>query len=679
MTNAERVAKCPAWQLWIGGTVLALVACGGGGSGGDDGRATPIPAPNVVLAPDAGVFLPTTMPFKHFRGIDARVPSALRAEGYANVENWTGTGSARSVNASAPLNQRANGELGTIVNYTIAADGVHDLSGGFLVDDALVLRSPVLAGDRYTVVDRAVSVPDVDGDGRVEQVQIKVDIEVVGAESVTVPAGTFRDAVKVVTTAGLRITASRTATQASVTLVSTDWYMAQLGRVKTVFVDGSTPAGMRGNMVTEELVGYRDATRRFGALASRPLFDAPLRSKSPPAVVVSGGLALVVAATGDVIGSQTIHQSGAVKATLVGADGIPGSTLTLIDSVQHGGFTPAVVDDARGDFVVAVGDGLGLRAQRVAANGVLRDGRTGITVYTASGFVLTPALSRIGNRLLAAWAERSSEAGAQVIRTLLIDATSLQPLSSPTTIRSPTGYAGFPRLATDGQGWLLVFSAWQDSGNHAEARAYPATLHAMRLSEAGVPLDATSRALSHTGTAHSVADVLFDGTDYVVTWADNRNHLAAAAGVGSLSPVDAWTGTFVQDIFASRLVPATGLAAAGTPATGFAITQLTARRDSPRLAMVGTRLFEVHSVFGTSASDGLYYRWLESPLVGAAADVADNRDAIVSVETFGVRDGPYGQSVVASHGGGALVAFHGGLGANGYAESRIALILPPVP
>jgi hypothetical protein len=661
-------------RQWILCGPLMLVACGGGGGGGTGGGNAPNPV--NVLAADAGVYWPTSAPTKHFRGVDSRVPAALTAEGYANVEIWTGGGSARSVAETNSLNDAADSTTPTTSNFTVAADGVHDLTGGFLVDDVLVLRSPVVAGDRYTVVDKTVSVPDRDGDGRAESAQIRVDVEVMGIDAVSVPAGRFANAVKVVTTANLQITASRAGIQPPVVLKGTDWLVAQLGRVKTVFVDGTAPPGL-GSTVTEELAGYRDGTRAFGAFAARPLFETPLKSKSPPAIASSGGIALVAASTSDNLVNRTIEIDGPVMGALVGSDGSPGRTLTLIQSAIHGGFTPAIVADGNGGFVVVAGNRLGLLAQRVAADGSVRDGRSGVEIYrSTTSFVLTPTLSRIGNRLLLAWAERSDS--AQVIKAMLLDAANGKPVSSPVTVSALTGDAGFPRLATAGQEWLLVFSAWSDRQNYSQARAYPATLHAVRLNGAGAVLDAVPRAISQTDTAHSVADVSFDGTDYVVAWADNRDHLGAPHG-GVFPPEDAYTSTYRQDVFVTRLLPSSGQVAVGMPATGLAITTISAYRDSPGLAVIGTRMFEVHNVFRTNASDGIYYRWLDRPLSATAAQQADNRDAIDNIPTYGRWDGAYGQTVTAAHGAGALVAFLGAVGATGYPEVRMTFILPPAP
>jgi hypothetical protein len=662
----------PIPRRWVAGTVLLLAACGGGGGATGGGTA---PVAPTVLASDAGVYLPATAPTKHFRGVDTRTTSPWPAESYGHVERWTGAGSARSVSESNPLNANT-GAMPTNANYAIGADGVHDLSGSFLVDDALILRSPVVAGDRYTVVDKTVSVPDADGDGSPETVSVRVDVEVVGARAVSVPAGTFANAVQVVTSATLQLTASKAGVQPPIALTSTDWLVPEIGRVKTVFVDGSAQPGLQGTTVTEELAGYRDTTRAFGAAAARPLFDQPFKTKSPPAIASSGGVALVAAAISDALLSNTIDQFGAVMGTRVDSAGIPGPTLTLFQSAGHGGFAPALADDGAGGYVVVTGNRLGLLAQRVAADGSVRDGRSGVSIHESANWVLTPVLSRLGDRLLLAWSERSSS--GQVIRAMLIDATSAQPTSSPLTIASPTGYAGFPRLATDGQGWLLVFSAWADGSNYGEARAYSATLHAVRLDGTATVLDSAPRALSEAGTAHSVAEVRFDGSNYVVAWADNRNHLGAP-NHGTVPPQDAYTGTYMQDIFMTRLVPATGEVVTGMPATGESITSIAAYRDSPALAFVGTRALEVHNVFDTSASHGIYYRWLETPLSSAAAQVADNRDAVANLGTFHYPAATYGQSVAAVHGMGALVAFMGDAGSTGYPEIHFTFVLPPAP
>jgi hypothetical protein len=287
-------------------------------------------------------------------------------------------------------------------------------------------------------------------------------------------------------------------------------------------------------------------------------------------------------------------------------------------------------------------------------------------------------MARLGNRILLAWTEGTGDGnGSMLSRAMLLDASTGQPVSAPVTITSPTGSAGYPRVVAGLNGYLVVFSGWADLQNYFLARAWPATVFASRIDTAGNVLDASPVALSEAGTAHSVADVRFNGTDYVVTWADNRNHLSAQHG-GVYPPEDADTGTFMQDIFMTRVSPATGLVPNTLTQTGTSTTTASGYRDSPGLAIGSNQVVEVHNVFAAGASSGLYFRWLDvGALPGPSASFADTVNALDTLPTYASPSGLYGLSQIATNAQSALVAFVGApLPSGGYGALRASLIFP---
>jgi hypothetical protein len=642
--------------------VTLLVSCGGGGG------SSPSTAPDQpVLAADAGIYLPASAPIKHFRGKDSRVAAPWPAAGYANTETWTGGGAARTLNETNPLNEGVGAAAnGANVQLSVASDGVHDLSGRWLATDVVMLRSPVRQDDRYTAVDKSVEFAN-------GSVHIVVTVHIVGNEAVSVPGGTFSTALKVVTSATL------TGASASVTLTSSDWYVASIGRVKTEYVDGTAPVGSQGNTVTEELAGYCDATSAFGYLANDVLFsDRALNYMKAPAAVESDGDGYLVALSqGQSISNNSLEGGGPVIGTVVGSNAHAGATLTLIDFARHGGYSPAVVSSGSGYLVVS-GDRTQLVAQRVTSAGSTLDGRSGAVIYSSTQFVLVPSMARLGNRILLAWTEGTGNGdGSMVSRAMLLDAATGQPVSSPVTITSPTGFAGYPRVVAGTNGYLLVFSGWSDSRNYFLARAWSATLYASRIDAGGQLLDAQPVALSDAGTAHSVADVRFDGKDFVVTWADNRNHLLAEHA-GVYPPEDADTGTFMQDIFMTRVSPVTGTVPNALAPTGSSTSTTSAYRDSPGLAIGPNQAVEVHNVFASGAASGLYFRWLDAAaLPASSASLPDNVYALDTLPTYSYPSGLYGVSQIAGNPQSALVVFVGApIPSGGYGALRASMILP---
>jgi hypothetical protein len=642
--------------------VTMLVACGGGG-GGSPSSASEGP----LLAADAGIYVPASAPIKHFRGRDSRVTSPWPAVGYANTETWTGSDAARTLNETNSLNEGAGATVsGSNVQLSIASDGVHDLSGRWLATDVVMLRSPVRQNDQYTAVDKTVSVAN-------GSVRVVVTVHVVGNEAVNVPGGTFSSALKVVTSATL------TGAATAVTLTSSDWYVASIGRVKTEYIDGAASAGYRGNTVTEELAGYRDSTSAFGYLANEVLFSdrAMDYTKAPAAIESDGNGYLVALSQGQWISNNSLEGGGPVIGTLVGSNARGGATFTLIDSARHGGYSPAVVSTGPGYLVVS-GDRTQLVAQRVTSAGTTLDGRSGTVIYSSAQFVLVPSMARLGSRILLAWTEGTgNDDGSMLSRAMLLDATTGQPVSPPVTITSPTGSAGYPRVVAGNDGYLLVFSGWSDSRNYFLARAWSATLYASRIDTGGQLLDAQPVALSDAGTAHSVADVRFNGSDYVVTWADNRNHLLADHA-GVYPPEDANTGTFMQDVFMTRVSPLTGTVPSALAQSGSSTTATNAYRDSPGLAIGLNQAVEVHNVFASDAASGLYFRWLDpAALPASLAGLPDNAYALDTLPTYSYPSGIYGLSQIACNAQSALVVFFGApISSGGYAALRASMILP---
>ncbi|MEY4705721.1 MAG: hypothetical protein RL042_1926 [Nitrospirota bacterium] len=99
---------------------------------------------------------------------------------------------------------------------------------------------------------------DMDRDGENETVDVQGDSTVVGEESVTVPAGTFSDAVKVQARMHMQIHLSGTKKTAHGTDVMTAWFVKGVGLVKYVERQELSPLTDRGLItdIMEELESY---------------------------------------------------------------------------------------------------------------------------------------------------------------------------------------------------------------------------------------------------------------------------------------------------------------------------------------------------------------------------------------------------------------------------------------
>ena len=99
---------------------------------------------------------------------------------------------------------------------------------------------------------------DMDRDGENEKVDVQSDSIVVGQESITVPAGTFKDAAKVVSRMFMQIHLSGTNKTAQGTDVMTAWFVKGVGLVKYVEHQEVTALEDRGLVteIIEELESY---------------------------------------------------------------------------------------------------------------------------------------------------------------------------------------------------------------------------------------------------------------------------------------------------------------------------------------------------------------------------------------------------------------------------------------
>jgi hypothetical protein len=99
---------------------------------------------------------------------------------------------------------------------------------------------------------------DMDRDGENEKADAQGDSTVVGQESVTVPAGTFKDAVKVEARMSMQIHLSGTNKTAHGTDVMAAWFVKGVGLVKYVERQELSPLEDRGVVteIMEELESY---------------------------------------------------------------------------------------------------------------------------------------------------------------------------------------------------------------------------------------------------------------------------------------------------------------------------------------------------------------------------------------------------------------------------------------
>jgi hypothetical protein len=118
-----------------------------------------------------------------------------------------------------------------------------------------LLRFPLAPGSSFTQLNRSgVDYgQDLDGDGRNEVAAVNSNVSVIGTENVTVPVGSFTNAVKIQTVITITVTFSSDGSKATVTETDTRWLAPGVGPVKDMTV---TQGQGITETVTEVLAAY---------------------------------------------------------------------------------------------------------------------------------------------------------------------------------------------------------------------------------------------------------------------------------------------------------------------------------------------------------------------------------------------------------------------------------------
>jgi hypothetical protein len=213
---------------------LLLTGCGGGGD-----SASQVDPPIETAGPgDAGNHYPMAVGDRWvYRKVSSDGTNSLKADYFAEtrtVQGVTATVSRRQDIASGQIEEGAS-------YFVKTGRGVYSLAPDTSPEGLVYglsrlefLRFPLQPGTSHVSVDRADLDlgMDLDGDGRHERLSVRVQSTVEATESVTVAAGTFASAARVVTVVKETVTLSRNSQTLSGTSTYTDWYAPGVGLVK---------------------------------------------------------------------------------------------------------------------------------------------------------------------------------------------------------------------------------------------------------------------------------------------------------------------------------------------------------------------------------------------------------------------------------------------------------------
>lgn len=123
-----------------------------------------------------------------------------------------------------------------------------------------VIRFPLVLNKPFSQIDKSISFGrDLDEDGTEEVAVVQAEIVALGFETVSVPAGVFKDSLKLEGRMKIFITLSSNGKVLLMTDKTTNWFAPDVGMVKGIektefpSPDGSNPTG---SIITEELSEY---------------------------------------------------------------------------------------------------------------------------------------------------------------------------------------------------------------------------------------------------------------------------------------------------------------------------------------------------------------------------------------------------------------------------------------
>ena len=260
---------------------------------------------------------------------------------------------------------------------------------------------------------------------------------------------------------------------------------------------------------------------------------------------------------------------------------------------------PAIASDGSNYFVVWQdnrGRGLDIYGVRVDGAGTVLD-PSGVAISTAEGNQRNPALVFNGSTYLVVWEDTRGSPNSDIYGTRVTPFGSvLDPNGVALCARA--GEQGNPAVSHDGSNFMLV---WDESGTGASRDIY-----GTRIGPTGAVLDPLFLAINTNTSEQSAPLLAFDGTNYLVAWADFRNNASA-------------------DVYGTRVSAATG---AVLDAAGLQLAGGTDAQAEAALAFDGTNYLVVWSDYRLAPHSNLLAR-----RVRPAGTIVDSTPITVSAAT----------------------------------------------
>lgn len=223
--------------------------------------ATAQPGSPLETVQDGAVYFPDAVGSRwRYRGHIEDLPLQKISErkGYVNVSSVTGTQTINGVTVKVFHDTNPGNHGATDSYYRRDAVGIvyYGSSPGTPVERQVtpyqIMRFPIDLPSSFQQFDRkGIDFGnDIDGDGTQEKADVEASVAVIGTESVTVPAGTYADAIKLEARMSMRIHLSKAKRSVVSTDLLTAWFAKGIGLVKYTEHQEMPPAATDKGWIT---------------------------------------------------------------------------------------------------------------------------------------------------------------------------------------------------------------------------------------------------------------------------------------------------------------------------------------------------------------------------------------------------------------------------------------------
>ncbi len=341
MQKAGAVSRWACRPWWWGAAIAAgVAACGGGGGGGADAPVTPPPPPPALTAD----YFPLAAGERRvYLGRDGlEIVTTVGPQTLAGRTVWLQRTENDAGSSETQIEKTAAGV------FRLPAPGVgaqEATLAGFPL-----LRLPVVLGRSELLFDGLLPEgADLDGDNRPDSVSLRLEVTPAAVEALSVPAGSWPDALRVRTVQRQEVRLSSRPGLGPSVLSTTrdDWFVPGLGLVRTLRVD--TRTDLPADTQDRPLRAYDVAGRRSDTTAPT------LASRSPTDGSTVSDALRVVAVFSEPMNPRSLPEGG-FQVRAPNGDAVPGATEWLDARTLR--FTPSSAVAQGAGFEVQLAAGL---------------------------------------------------------------------------------------------------------------------------------------------------------------------------------------------------------------------------------------------------------------------------------------------------------------------------------